>query len=138
MKDADGTRHPLQCYAPADAQKTLGVHIAVDGSWKKQKEVLKDKALTFANQLCTHYLDRKEAWYAFMVSFVKKLEYPMPAMSLSHKDWDEILKPVLGPLFNQLGIVQNWTPMLFFSSAKCHGLGVKHHTFGNASFNWKH
>ena len=61
MKDSDGMRCPLHCYAPAEAQETLGVHIAVDGSWTKQKEVLKDKALAFVNQLCTHYLDCKEA-----------------------------------------------------------------------------
>ena len=97
----------------------------MDGSWTKQKAVLKDEALTFANQLCTGYLDRKEAWYAFTVSFMKKLECPMPAVSLSLQEWDEILKPVLGPLFNKLGIVRNWTTMLFFSSAKCHGLDVK-------------
>ena len=83
MRDADGVRRPLRRHDPAKAQETLGVFMAMDGSWKKQKEVLKDKALTFANQLRTRCLDRKEAWCAFTVSFLKKLEYPMPAMSLS-------------------------------------------------------
>ena len=132
MRDADGVRRPLRRFDPSVAQETLGVYIAMDGSWTKQKAVLKEKAVTFANQLRTRYLDRKEAWYAFTVSFMKKLEYPMPAMSLSLQEWDDILKPVLGPLFNRLGIVRNWTTMLFFASSKYYGLDVKHPYF------WQH
>ena len=129
MKDADGIRQPLQRHEPAETQETLGAHIAMNGSWVKLKEVLMDEAVTFTNQLCMHHLDCKEAWHAFTMSFVKKLEHPMPTMSSSLKDWDDILKPVLDPLFDRLGIIRNWTSMPFFSSAKFHGLNVKHPCF---------
>ena len=104
---------PLQCYEPVKAQKTLGVHVAMNGSWQKHEEVFLAKARTFTNQLQTGNLDCKETWCAFTALFVKKLEHPMPALSLSLKDWDKILKPVLGPLFKKLGMVWNWTIFLF-------------------------
>ena len=43
-------------------------------------------------------MDKKEVWYEFTVSFMKKIEYPMHATSLTFDDWEEIMKPALPPL----------------------------------------
>ena len=49
MKDKDGEVKPLARYEPSEAQETLGVFIVMDGNWRRQKEVLEQKAATFAS-----------------------------------------------------------------------------------------
>jgi hypothetical protein len=37
-----------------------------------------------------------EAWYAFNVTVIKSIEYPMEATFISEKDWTEIMGPMVG------------------------------------------
>ena len=71
MRDVDGTNKTLKRHDPGDAQETLGVSVAMNGNWKAQKEALKEKACAFKNQLQTFSMDRKEAYCAFAMSFMK-------------------------------------------------------------------
>ena len=98
----------------------------MDGNWQEENEKLLMISKNFAKSLKGNKLERKEVWYVFKTSFMKKLEYPMPVTSLALEDWDEIIKPVLGPLCNKLGIVRTWNVKLLFAPSKFHGLDIKH------------
>ena len=97
MRDKDGIIKPLDRFEPSIAKETLGVHIAMDGNWRTQKTVLMNISKRFATQMQSSQMDKKEAWYAFTVSFMKKIEYPMHATSLTFNDWEEIMQPALPP-----------------------------------------
>ena len=56
----------------------------------------------------------------------KNLEYLMSVTSLSLEEWEDIMKPILGPLCNKIGIVRSCNVKLLFSPTKFHGLNIKH------------
>ena len=80
---------------PSEARETLGVFIAMDGNWREEIRALLEKAIQFAEQLRVGQVKPNEAWYAFVVTIMKSLEYPMEATFLSKNDWDSIMKPML-------------------------------------------
>ena len=98
----------------------------MDINWREEKEKLLVISIEFAETLKGNKLDRKEAWYTFRTSYMKKLQYPMPVISLSYEDWEEIIKPILGLLVHKLGIVRTWNTKLLFTPFKFHGLNIKH------------
>jgi hypothetical protein len=65
--------------------------MAMDGSWRQQMEVLIPMARSCAELLHTGLTDRRLTWYAFSISFMKSLEYPMEASCLNEVQWDEVM-----------------------------------------------
>ena len=100
--------------------------MAMDGTWRGEVENLLTVSYTFPDQLRSQTITTDDAWYAFTSSYLKTLEYPLPAVSLSQSDWDVILQPVIGILLQKCGIASTWTRKLLFASAKYQGLGIKH------------
>jgi hypothetical protein len=56
---------------------------------------LKETAKTWADKLRTSFLKEKEANAALKTTILKKLEYPLPALTLSEKQCNAIMQPVL-------------------------------------------
>ena len=57
---------------------------------------------------------------------------PMHATSLSLQDWENILRPVLIPLKQKLGIVKSWNMTLLFHPDSHNGLNCHH------PYYWQH
>ena len=74
LRDANGQEKILQRYDPSITKETLGVFIAMDGNWREEKEKLTSISKEFAETLKGNKLGRKEAWYAFRMSYLKKLK----------------------------------------------------------------
>ena len=65
LRDVEGDMVTLRRFAPKEAQETLGVFASMDGQWQEEVESLKKKAKTFADQLQTHIISKRDALYAF-------------------------------------------------------------------------
>ena len=113
-------------YHPSMAKETLGVYTAMDGNWRKQKEMLTLKAKQFALQIGKKTIQNEDAWYVFQFAFLPTLDYSMPVTSLTRKDWDEILKPVLSLTLQKAGIASTFPRDLVFTPTGLHGLGIIH------------
>ena len=85
----------LQQYEVYNAMNTLGVYLAPDGNNATQKKVLLEKMERLAEYICTGHVSRHEAWVSLSLVTMKSLEYCLPAMTLSEKDYTDIMKPVL-------------------------------------------
>ena len=82
----------------------LGVFIAMDGTQTKQTEALISITNRWADRVRSGWLTKIEAWFSLMWCIMKTLEYPLMATSLSQKQCDEIMQPILDAGLAALGI----------------------------------
>ena len=83
LTDSAGARHPLQWYEPSHAEKTLGVHISMDGNEEADIEYLTQKCITFGAKMKASTCTKNEALYTFTASLLPALEYALPVTNLS-------------------------------------------------------
>ena len=108
------------------ARETLGVFLAPDFNQETQFQELLKKAKSYAESMRTCHLTRDEAWYSFESTIMKTLEYPMVTSSLSRKQWDKIMSPILCAVLPKSGIVRTMPRSLVFSPFEYLGFGLKH------------
>ena len=80
--DNDGIRHPIQRFEPSEGKETLGVCLAMDGNEEAQYDHLMAKAELFASQIRGADVDHNTAFYTLQNSFMKTIEYCLPAVNL--------------------------------------------------------
>ena len=102
-----GGRHLLQRYEASHAEKTLGVHIFMDGNEEAEIEYLTQKCITFSAKMRAPSCTKNEALYTFTTSLLSALEYAMPVTNISESQWDKILAPVLVPSLHKAGVSKN-------------------------------
>jgi hypothetical protein len=122
----DGQRMTLKRIGPSQGGITLGVVIAMDGNQRNAKLHLLDAAGEYADQLRSGLIRTKDAWYSFTTRFLKTLEYPMEAVSLSLADWDDVVQLVMGILLQKCGFASTFPRKLVWTSLKYQGLGAPH------------
>jgi hypothetical protein len=126
IRGVDGVRVTLERLEPSEARGTLGVFIAMDGNWREEVRVLKEKTITFAEQLRVGSVMPNEAWYSFNVTVMKSIEYPMAATYITEKEWTEIMKPLVGIVLQRSKFAKTFPRDVFYSSGTFQGLGVMH------------
>ena len=126
IKGVDGVRVILERLEPSEARETLGVFIAMDGNWRAQVVQLLELTTVFAQQLRVGSVTPNEAWYAFTVTIMKTIEYPMEATYLSEKDWLSIMKPMVGIVLQRSKFAKTFPRDVFYSSKTFQGLGIMH------------
>ena len=107
LTDSQGGHHPLQQYEPAHADKTLGVHISMDGNEKAEIEYLTQKCIIFGTKMKAASCTKNEALYTFTDSLLPALEYALPVTNVSESQWDKILAPALVPSLHKAGVSKN-------------------------------
>ena len=107
LTDSNGSRHPLQRYDPAHAEKTLGAYISMDGNEDSQFQYLKDICVDFGAQMKASTCTKNEAIYTFTSCLLPKLEYAAPVTNLTKAQWDKILAPALVPTLHKAGVSKN-------------------------------
>ena len=82
-----GTESQLEILNPHDAKRMLGVYLDIDGSNEVQITHMKKIAKQWYEKIRVGYLTRYDAWMALNTTVMKKIEYPLPALTLNKKDW---------------------------------------------------
>jgi hypothetical protein len=124
--DTTGQRVILDRHEPQVATETLGVWQAMDGNNKEQVAQLRKKTENFAECMRTGYLSRNDAWYAINTTIMKTLEYPMTATTISEKDWEDIMVPLLAAGLPRAGIASKFPRDVLFGPTTAQGFGVMH------------
>lgn len=78
--------------------------------------------LAWVDKLQTGNLTREEVWLAVNTTIMRTLSYPIPALSLSKDQHEEILRPLLAYCLPRLGICRNFPHILVFASSKYFGI----------------
>ena len=82
----DGTREPLQRHEVDYAEKTLGVFVSMDGNENAENKYLREKSVTFANQMKTSKANKNSGMYTYTASSMKTMEYPMVVTQFSEAE----------------------------------------------------
>ena len=122
----DSGRAVLQRYEVSEAQKTLGVYLAMDGNNMEETRYLRQKAEDFADCVRTGFLSRADAHYALHRTILKTLEYPMVATTMDKPQWDYIITPILKSVIPRMGYVRSFPHKVVYSPVDLCGLGVLH------------
>ena len=88
--------------------ETLGVLLAANGNQDNQYKELCKWTADWADRLRISFLSESKVAQAIQTSIMKKLEYPLLAMTLTHEQCDHILKPLLQTALPQNRINRNF------------------------------
>ena len=126
VRDASGERVALERCEVSEARETIGVFLAMDGNFRTQVEQLRAKAALFADCVRSRRISKTEIWIAIHTTIMKTLEYPMVAVSLTMKQWNYILAPVLKHALPRTGLVRTFPRAILFGPKEFGGLGWMH------------
>ena len=93
--DHRGHRNPVQQLATNQAFETLGVLLAPNGCDKESVQALTMHASKWSEKLNQSFLQSVETSQAVTSTIMKKLEYPLAALTLSEKECDKIMSPII-------------------------------------------
>ena len=119
-----GTEPQLELLNPHDAKRMLGVYLAIDGSNEVQITHMKKIAKQWYEKIRVGHLTRYDAWMALNATVMKKLEYPLPALTLNKKDCQKIMSPILSGGLPRIGVCRTLARALVYAPTKYQGLGV--------------
>ena len=101
--------------------KTLGVFIAMDGNSSAQKELLKEKAKTFAEKLRTSQCEPNTAIYAYNTCFIESMEYCMPVTNFTKEEWKSIVSPAKTIVLQKARMSHSFPSKLLYGSTQYNG-----------------
>jgi hypothetical protein len=104
-KDFDAHTKEVARHAPSKAFATLGAWIAPDGNQTRAFQEMRNVAVKWADQIRVAYLQKHDAAYALKTTILKKLEYTLPALSLTEIQCKAIMAPVLKAALRNLAII---------------------------------
>jgi len=126
VKDKHGVMQTLQRLEPHEARCSLGVYSAPDGNSKDQVVILWATAENWSEKIRVRQLPQTEAWLALTTRIMKTIEYPLPACTLTEKQCNFIMAPIVQTALNALGICRNLARDIVYGPKKFQGLGLKH------------
>ena len=134
IKDVNGNLVELNQLAANEAQKMLGVWLSPDGNNDKQIVEMRKTTVKWAEKVRTGCIDRRDAWQALTLTVMKKLEYPLQALTLTEKECDFIMAPVLMSGLPKAGICRHTPRALIYGDKEHQGLGL-HNLFTTMGIN---
>jgi hypothetical protein len=117
-------RVTLERLEVSEARETLGVFIAMDGNQLTQMAELLIKTHRWADRVRVGRLTHAEAWFSLTLCMMKTLEYPLMATSLTQKQCDQIMQPVLDAGLKALGISRTLNRDVVYGPKRYQGLGI--------------
>jgi hypothetical protein len=126
VKDKHGVMQTLQRLEPHESRRSLGVYSAPDGNSRDQVAILRATAEEWSEKVRTGHLPQAAAWIALTTRIMKTIEYPLPACTLTLKQCDFIMSPIIQTALNALGICRNMPHDVVYGPKKYQGFGLKH------------
>ena len=109
---------------PSEGKKTLGVILAPDGNNKAAVKELREKAVHWRNLIKTGHIDNRDAWLALQTTIYKTLQYPLPALTLTEKECNHVMAPMLMGGLSSSGINRNIPREILYGPKNEGGLGL--------------
>ena len=84
-----------------------GLWLDPDGNNKKQITVMREVTVKWVEKVRTGAIDKRDAWQALTQTIMKKLEYPLLALTLTEDEGDFIMAPILNSGLPSAGLCRN-------------------------------
>ena len=98
----------------------------MDGNNMKECEILREKSEQYASCIRTGFISRDDAVVALHSTIMKSLEYPMTAVTLTKKEWDYIMAPLLQVALPKMGYVRSFPCDIVYAPKALLCIGTMH------------
>ena len=120
-----GCPEPIRRLEVTESEEALGIQSCPAGLQEAEVRYLQGKTALWVDHVRTKKIKKEEAWYCLNSTILKTLEYPLTATTLSRKEVDEIMRPLLRAFLNSIGIQKRLPRKLVYGTLKSRGLGIK-------------
>ena len=122
--NAEGIITQLDQLEPTDARETLGVYLSPDGQNVEAIEQLRKKAKNWSDLVLTGHLTAEDVRKAMDTTVMKSLEYPLPALTLTEKECQKIMAPVLEVTLPKSRVCRTYPRAVVYGPKGTLGLGM--------------
>ena len=126
IQDDNGIHHNVPRLEYHEFKEVMGVYQAPSGKMGDQLLKMKKKIAEFIPVLTNKYLPPRLVYTAFWGKLWPALKYPLPAMSMTTKESESLMKPLYKHLLPSLKIVGCLPREYRYSTAKYQGCGFPH------------
>jgi len=124
--DWTGKRHTLLRNAPDKAVRLLGVHIAANGNYNTELNVLKEHQAHYSAFLQRTPLTRREARVIYRQCYLPKVTYPLPATTIPPDKLYQTQLRVTTQFLNKMGYPAHLPRAVVYAPIDVGGLGFRH------------
>ena len=93
----------IKQHSATHATRILGVHLAPNGDFSKQIQVLKDKAHQFALRLRTPSLTPQDVKTFHRTMYAPGMRYVLPALAIDEEELQQVQTQIIPAILNKLG-----------------------------------
>lgn len=94
-------------------------------------EYLRQKALEFADHIRLSTLEKNDVWLALTSVFMRIIEYPMAAITLTEQQWSKIMAPITIHVLPKSGLAMRFLHTVLYTPLKFQGRGLLHPYINN-------
>ena len=124
--DLNGIRKTLKRLHPSQAERTLGVRLAPDGSWQAEFEYLLAQGKKWADNTRAARLPRHLVRQSMASTIMKTMEYPLAITCFTKSQCEALMKPILKVGLSGSGLMNNFPRVVVFGPHSRQGLAIKH------------
>jgi hypothetical protein len=126
VRNPQGHQEILERVEVNQGRVSLGINIAPDGSQEGERLFLLEKIQLWISKFKANHMNCVDTWYAFNNTIMKTLEYPMIAISLTRKQWNTLMSPLLAAILPKARISRSFPWKVIFAPLSRQGLGLIH------------
>jgi hypothetical protein len=93
---------------------------------KDEVKFLQNKAIQWSEKVRVGFLNNVETWTCLNTTVMKTIEYGLPATTMTKKDLDSIISPIINVGLSRSGICRKLARKIVFVPNKYQGLGARH------------
>jgi hypothetical protein len=108
VSDHNNNTHNLEELKVSEGRCTLGVHLSPDGNNTEAIRHLRKKVEEWNKYINSGHLNRQDKWLAMESTIVRSLLYPLSTLTLSEKECNHIMAPVLEAGLQNSSICKNY------------------------------
>ena len=123
-QDMHGKSLSLKYLLHNEAKEMLGVFLAPDGNNVKQLEEMTTARDNWMDKFRFGILEPEDHWMAFGTRIFKKLEYPLPALTLTRDECDKLMSPLLQQTLSFSGVCRTIPKEVRHGPVNRGGLGL--------------
>jgi hypothetical protein len=123
-RDKDGAKVPLSYLSCHSAQEMIGVKMTPTGNQDEQFQTMLDKSKEEARYIMEGNLSEVETRHAVVTSIFPRLAWPLPCMSITERDSNRLMRPVLMAALPKMGVVSTLGYDYIYGSSDFQGLGI--------------
>ena len=125
MPDSQGHQVEVERVCPTKGMKTLGIHLAPDGSVDDELAKLKAISVTWGDHIKSSHLKPNDAWFALNHSLLPKVTWHAAVTTFTEEQWATILSPALTRGLQKSKMCSNFPRDFLYAPLQYQGRGMK-------------